>query len=135
MQTMTGQIEHVGIAVESIEKALEFYQGGLGMRLEEVATVEEQGVRVAFLPAGDSAIELLEPLGADSTMRAFLEKRGEGIHHICLAVDDLQVALDNLSKQGYRLIDETPRKGAHGLVAFVHPRSAHGVLIELMERH
>ena len=132
---MVGQIDHVGIAIESIEQALEFYQDGLGMRLEEVATVEEQGVRVAFLPAGDSAIELLEPLSAESNMRKFLDKRGEGIHHVCLEVDDLQEALDNLLKQGYRLIDETPRKGAHGLVAFVHPKSAHGVLIELLERH
>ena len=132
---MIGQIDHVGIAIENIEKALEFYQGGLGMHLAEVATVEEQGVRVAFLPAGDSAIELLEPLNEESNMRKFIEKRGEGIHHICLVVNDLPEALDNLSKQGYRLIDETPRKGAHGLVAFVHPKSAHGVLIELLQRH
>ena len=132
---MITRIDHIGIAVESIESALAFYQNGLGMQLEDVEEVEEQGVKVAFLPAGDSALELLEPLNAESNMRKHLEKRGEGIHHICLEVDDLQKALDNLSEQGYRLIDEKPRKGAHGQVAFVHPKSAHGVLIELVEHH
>ena len=128
-------LDHVGIAVRDIEEALGFYAQGLGLELERVETVPEQGVRVAFLPLGDTEIELLEPLGEEGPLARFLEKRGEGIHHLCIAVADIEATLADLAAQGFRLIDETPRTGAGGArVAFVHPRSAHGVLIELVER-
>ena len=129
------RVEHIGIAVESIAEALRFYTAGLGIAPAEITELPAEGVRVAFLPAGETHLELLEPLTPDSTTRKFLDKRGEGIHHICLEVDDIQAALDRLAAEGYQLIDRQPRQGAHGRVAFVHPKSAHGVLIELMEGH
>jgi len=129
------RVEHIGIAVENIDEALKFYAGGLGLELLERTEVADQGVRTAFLPAGETHLELLEPLTPEAGMRKFLDKRGEGIHHICLEVDDLQATLDQLIAQGYQLIDQKPRQGAHGQVAFVHPKSAHGVLIELTQLH
>ncbi|MCK4471771.1 MAG: methylmalonyl-CoA epimerase, partial [Anaerolineae bacterium] len=90
--------------------------------------------RIAFLPVGESEIELVEPLTAESGVARFLEKRGEGLHHICLEVDDIEAALQDLAAKGIRLIDEQPRRGAHGRVAFLHPKSTHGVLIELIEK-
>ena len=128
------KIGHIGLAVKSIDEAQRFYAQGLGLALTHVETVPEQGVRVAFLPTGDSEIELLEPLSDSSPVAKFLEKRGEGIHHICLKVPDIEAALAQLAAQGAELIDKTPRLGAEGKrIAFVHPRSAHGVLIELSE--
>jgi methylmalonyl-CoA epimerase len=139
---MSKKIDHIGIVVHNIEKALQVYEGALGLRLTDVEEVPEQAVRVAFLPVGESKLELLEPLTADTStelstgggVAKFLEKRGEGLHHICFEVDDIEATLQDLAVQGIRLIDEQPRQGAHGRVAFLHPKSAHGVLIELIEK-
>ena len=131
---MIKKIDHIAIIVRSIEEALQVYEGALGLELTEVEEVPEQAVRVAFLPVGESEIELVEPLSTSSGVARFLEKRGEGLHHICLEVDDIEAALQDLAAQGVRLIDEQPRQGVHGRVAFLHPKSAHGVLIELIEK-
>ena len=133
-RAMMKKIDHIAIAVHSIEEALQAYEGALGLELADVGEVSEQAVRVAFLPMGESALELVEPLTSDSGVAKFLEKRGEGIHHICFEVDDIEAALQNLAAKGARLIDEQPRQGAHGRVAFLHPKSTHGVLIELIEK-
>jgi len=133
-RAMIKKIDHIGIAVHSIEEALRVYEGALGLELTEVKEVPEQAVRIAFLPVGESEIELVEPMTTDSGIAKFLEKRGEGVHHICLEVDDIEAALQDLAAKGGRLIDKRPRQGAHGRVAFLHPRSAHGVLIELIEK-
>jgi methylmalonyl-CoA/ethylmalonyl-CoA epimerase len=106
----------------------------LGLTVDHVEVVESQKVKTAFLPVGDSHLELLEPTGPDSTVAKFIEKRGEGIHHICLRVDDIEAHLEHLKAQGYRLINEAPVPGAHGCrVAFLHPAAGNGVLIELSE--
>lgn len=131
---MIKRIDHIAIVVRSIEEALQVYEGALGLELTDVKEVPEQAVRVAFLPVGESKIELVEPLTTDGGVARFLEKRGEGLHHICLEVDDIEAALQDLAAKGVRLIDEQPRQGAHGRVAFLHPKSAHGVLIELIEK-
>jgi len=132
---MIKKIDHIAIVVRSIEEALRTYEGALGLELADVEEVPEQAVKVAFLPVGDSEIELVEPLTTDSGVAAFLEKRGEGMHHICLEVEDIEAALQDLAAKRIRLIDQQPRQGAHGRVAFLHPKSAHGVLIELIEKH
>jgi len=130
-----GRIAHIGIAVKSIAEAERFYVQGLGIELDHTEDVPEQGVKVAFLPTGESELELLEPLSEASPVAKFLEKRGEGILHICLEVADIEAALSQLAAQGAELIDKAPRRGAEGKrVAFIHPRSAHGVLIELVEK-
>ena len=130
-----GRIAHIGLAVNSLDEARAFYEQGLGIECTHVETVEEQGVRVGFLPIGDGEIELLEPLSAESPVGKFLAKRGEGVHHICFEVDDIVAAMARLADQGAQLLDQEPRLGAGGKrVAFVHPRSAHGVLIELSEK-
>jgi methylmalonyl-CoA/ethylmalonyl-CoA epimerase len=128
------RIEHIGIATPRIDDALLFWRDALGLEVQHTEVVEEQGVRVAMLPAGEPRVELLEPTGADSPVAKFLEKRGPGIHHIAVRVPDIRAALARLSEQGARLIDAEPRVGAGGcLVAFVHPQSAGGVLLELVE--
>ena len=128
------KIEHIGIATRSIEEALQFWRDALGLEVRHTETVEEQGVNVAMLPAGEPRVELLEPTGPDSPVAKFLEKRGPGIHHIAVRVPDIRAALARLKAGGARLIDEEPRGGAGGcLVAFVHPTSAGGVLLELVE--
>ncbi|HEX3581564.1 MAG TPA: methylmalonyl-CoA epimerase [Thermoanaerobaculia bacterium] len=130
---MTTKLDHIGIAVKSLEAA-RIYES-LGMRVEHVETVETQRVKTAFLSAGDANIELLEPTEADSPIAKFIEKRGEGIHHICLRVDDLESHLARLKAEGYRLVNEAPVPGAHGCrVAFLHPSAGNGVLIELSEK-
>ncbi len=131
---MIRKVNHFAIVVHNIEEALQVYERALGLELAEVKEVPEQAVRIAFLPVGESQIELVEPITAESGVARFLEKRGEGLHHICLEVDDIEAALQDLAAQGIRLIDEQPRQGAHGRVAFLHPKSAHGVLIELIEK-
>jgi len=131
---MIKKVDHIGIAVDEIEAAMEFYRKGLGIELECLETVEDQSVRLAMLPAGESALELIQPVAGDSGVRKWLDKRGEGIHHICLEVDDLPATLAHLESAGYQLIDRQPRRGLHGKIAFVHPKSAHGVLIELIEK-
>jgi methylmalonyl-CoA/ethylmalonyl-CoA epimerase len=128
------KIEHIGIATRALDEALMFWREALGLELEATEVVAEQRVRVAMLPIGESHVELLEPTDADSPVAKFLEKRGPGIHHIAVRVDDIRATLESLKKQGLRLIDETPRTGAGGcLVAFVHPSSAQGVLLELVQ--
>jgi methylmalonyl-CoA/ethylmalonyl-CoA epimerase len=128
------KIDHIGIAVRSLEDALKMYRDVLGLTVSGYDDVADQGVRVAMLPAGDSRIELLEPLGDQSPIKKFMAKRGEGIHHIAIAVDNIEEALGRFKAAGMRLIDETPRTGAHGTrIAFVHPSANHGVLLELVE--
>ena len=128
------KINHLGIATNGIDEALAFWEDALGLENVHTEIVEEQKVRVAMLPLGESRIELLEPTSEDSPISKFLEKRGGGIHHIAIEVDDIVTALQNLKNKGMRLIDETPRIGAENcLVAFVHPSSANGVLLELVQ--
>jgi methylmalonyl-CoA epimerase len=128
------KINHLGIATKGIDEALAFWSDALGLENVHTETVEDQKVRVAMLPIGESRIELLEPTSDDSPISRFLEKRGGGIHHIAVEVDDIESALDQLKAKGMRLIDENPRIGAEGcLVAFVHPSSANGVLLELVQ--
>ena len=132
---MIKKIDHIAIVVRSIEEALKAYQEALGLKLIDIKEMPEDAVRVAFLPVGESEIELVEPLTADCGVAKFLEKRGEGLHHICLEVNDIEATLQELRTRGVRLIDEEPRQGAHGRIAFLHPKSTHGVLIELIEKH
>ena len=128
------KLEHIGIATRALDDALIFWRDALGLELTHTEVVEEQKVRVAMLPVGEARIELLEPTSSDSPVAKFLEKRGAGIHHIAVRVDDIRATLLRLKENGARLIDETPRQGAGGcLVAFVHPSSANGVLLELVE--
>ncbi len=128
------KIEHIGIATHNIDDALKFWRDALGLRVVETEEVAEQGVRVAMLPVGEPRIELLEPISESSPVAKFLEKRGAGIHHIAVRVDDIRATLQRLKEGGARLIDETPRTGAGGcLVAFIHPATAGGVLLELVE--
>ena len=127
-------IDHIGIAVSSLEDALAFYRDALGLVVEAPEEVPSQRVRAHFIPAGESAIELLEATADDSPIAKYVAKRGPGLHHITLRVDDIAAALVQLKARGVRLIDDTPREGAHGsLVAFIHPSSAHGVLVELKQ--
>lgn len=128
------KIEHIGIATHKIDDALEFWRDALGLRVVETEEVAEQGVRVAMLPVGEPRVELLEPTSEASPVAKFLEKRGPGIHHIAVRVDDIRASLQRLKEQGARLIDDAPRVGAGGcLVAFVHPSATGGVLLELVE--
>ncbi|MBM3134406.1 MAG: methylmalonyl-CoA epimerase [Chloroflexi bacterium] len=131
---MIKKIDHIGIAVKSIEAALPAYTQGLGLVVRHVQDVPDQQVRIAFLPAGETDIELVEPTSETSGVARFLENRGEGIHHLCLEVDDIAAALAQLAAQGMALIDKKPRQGAEGLIAFVHPKALHGVLIELVQK-
>ena len=129
------KIDHLGIAVKSISDSLAFYREALGLELAGTETVDDQGVRVALLPIGEARIELLEPVSEETPVGRFITKRGEGLHHICYEVDDLRSKLDQLRSRGVRLLDGYPRRGAEGkLVAFLHPASAHGVLVELVEK-
>ena len=128
------KINHLGIATKGIEEALQFWGEALGLENVHTEVVEDQKVRIAMLPIGESRIELLEPTCDDSPISKFLEKRGGGIHHIAVEVDDIEASLAKLKARGMRLIDENPRIGAEGcLVAFVHPSSANGVLLELVQ--
>ena len=128
------KIAHIGIAVESIEQWISFYRDVLGLAYGGSEEVPEQKVRVAFLAIGESNIELLEPTSKDSPIAKFLEKRGSGIHHIAIQVDDIEAALAKHHKAGAQLIDSSPRIGAHNMkIAFVHPKASGGVLLELCE--
>jgi methylmalonyl-CoA epimerase len=127
---------HVAVAVRSIDEVEKVYETALGLKVGHREVVEDQGVRTSMLlpEKGGTAVELLEPLSEESPISKFLEKRGEGIHHICFLVDDIEAALERLKKEGVRLIDESPRPGAyHSRVAFIHPKATNGVLIELAE--
>ncbi len=125
-------IEHLGIAVRSIEESLPFYEGVLGLKCYSIEEVADQKVKTAFFRVGGTKIELLEPTSEDSPIAKFLEKKGPGIHHIAYCVDDVEASLRDAEAKGMRLIDEHPRKGAEGLnIAFLHPKSTEGVLTEL----
>ena len=131
---MTVELDHVGIAVGDIDAALAFYRAALGLDVDGTEEVPSQGVRAHFLRVGPVSLELLEATTDDSPIGRFVGRRGPGLHHITLRVDDIAAALERLRAQGVRLIDEAPRDGAEGaLVAFVHPSSAHGVLVELKQ--
>lgn len=128
------KIDHIGIATNGIDEVAGFYRKALRLELAEIEEVADQKVRVAMLPIGESRIELLEPTSSESPISKFLAKRGPGIHHIAVRVDDINQALAQLKEEGARLIDEYPRVGAGGcLVAFVHPSSTGGVLLELVQ--
>jgi len=130
----TKKINHIGIAVKNIEVSGPFYRDVLGMALEGTEEVAEQQVKVAFLAVGESRIELLEPTSPTSPVARFLEKNGEGIHHVAYEVADLEAVLADLKAKGVRLIDEVPRAGAHGTrIAFLHPKATGGVLTELCQ--
>ena len=131
---MTNKINHIGIAVHSIDASLPFYRDTLGMTFEGTEVVAEQKVKVAFLAVGESRIELLEPTAEDSPVAKFLEKNGEGTHHVAYEVADIEGVLADLKAKGVRLIDEAPRNGAHGTrIAFLHPKATGGVLTEICQ--
>jgi methylmalonyl-CoA epimerase len=128
------KVDHIGIATRQIDESLQFWRDTLGLGLESTEEIAEQGVRVGMLALGETHVELLEPLNEDSPVGRFIEKRGPGIHHIAIRVDDIRAELAKLKTRGARLIDESPRVGAGGcLVAFIHPSSAGGVLLELVQ--
>lgn len=128
------RIDHIGIAVRSIDEASRFYRDALGLECTGIEEVPDQKVRVAFFPIGDTRIELVEPTAADSPIAKFLEKHGPGLHHVAYRVDDLTATLAALKQAGVHLIDETPRPGAHGMqIAFAHPKSTSGVLTEFCQ--
>ena len=128
------KIDHIGIATPELEEGLAVWRDALGLKVDATEEVTEQGVRVAMLAIGETHVELLEPLSPDSAVGRFLAKRGPGIHHIAVEVADIYASLEDLKSKGARLIDETPRAGAGGcLVAFVHPTSTKGVLLELVQ--
>ena len=128
-------VDHIGIAVKSIEESLKFWEGTLGIKCTGVEEVVEQKVKTAFLPIQDTEVELLEGTAPDSPVSKFIEAKGEGIHHLAIRVDDLEAALAELKEKGVRLIDEKPRKGAGGaLIAFIHPKATGGILLELSQR-
>src|SRR5207237_1383785 len=128
------KLDHIGIATNSIEEGLAVWRDVLGLKVDSTEEVTEQGVKVCMLAVGDTHVELLEPLGAETPIGKFLAKRGPGMHHIAVEVADINASLAKLKSKGVRLIDETPRVGASGrLVAFVHPSAVNGVLLELVQ--
>ena len=134
---MPRRIDHVAIIVRNIEQALAFYRDTLGITPREIKEVPTEQVRIAFLPVGGpggSEIELIEPTNPDSSLARFLEKRGEGLHHICLEVDDIDAALAGMHAKGAPVLDKQPRLAAEGRAIFLHPRGTNGVLLELVER-
>ena len=131
---MFKKINHIGIAVKNLDDALSVFQDTLGMTCVGIEEVEDQKVRVACLPVGESEIELLESTSPEGNIARFIEKRGEGIHHIAFEVDNLEAVLEDLKGKGVQLIDQKPRIGAGGIkIAFLHPKSSNGVLVELCE--
>ena len=128
-----GAIHHVAVVVRDMDAAVRFYHHTLGLALATVLPIPSDGVRIAFLPVGSSRIELVEPTDPSTGVAGFLESRGEGFHHVCFEVPDVAEALAKMEAAGVDLIDHAPRRGAEGPVAFLHPRSSHGVLVELIE--
>lgn len=129
------KIDHIGVAVKSIDETLKFYQEMLGLELQGIEIVEEQKVKVAFLPIGDSKIELLQSTDSDGPIARYIDKKGEGIQHIAYRVPNIEEAIAEFMKKGIKMIDEKPRYGAGGAkIAFCHPKSTNGVLVELTER-
>ncbi len=134
---MPRRIDHIAIIVRNIEQALTFYRDTLGLQPRAIQDVPSEQVRIAFLPPGDpggSEIELIEPTSPDSSLARFLEKRGEGMHHICLEVEDIDAALQEMQEQGAPVLDQKPRVAAEGRAIFLHPKGTHGVLLELLEK-
>jgi methylmalonyl-CoA epimerase len=128
-------LDHIGIAVKNLDEALELYEGILGLEVENVCAFQEQKVKIAFLLAGETRIELLEPLNNEGPVARFIEKRGEGMHHLAFSVADIEAALKTVKEKGIALVDETPRIGAEGFkIAFLHPKSTNNVLVELCEK-
>jgi methylmalonyl-CoA epimerase len=131
---MIKKVHHVAIAVKNLDKALKLYENLLGLKASKIETVPEQGVKTALIPVGDgSEIEFLEPIDPNGGVAKFLENRGEGIHHICLEVDNIDQMLNTIAEKGYQLIDKKSRKGLAGRIGFIHPKSTKGVLIELTQ--
>lgn len=132
---MVNKVDHIGIAVKDLDSTLKFYEDILGIKCINTEVVEEQKVKVAFLPIGDTEVELLESTEEDGPIAKFIEKKGEGMQHMAYRVDDIEKAIEELKEKGIRMIDEKPRYGAGGAkIAFLHPKSTFGVLIELCER-
>jgi len=131
---MITRVHHIGIVVKSLDEAIAVYRDSLGLTVSKITASEKDGVKIAFLPTAEAEIELLEPSVPGNNMHKFLETRGEGIHHLCLEVDDIEGHLRRLEAAGATLIDKTPRQGADGLIAFIHPKSMKGVLVELIQR-
>lgn len=130
------KVDHIGVAVNSFEQSKGFWSDILGLPWEATETVEEQKVTTAFLPVGDTEVELLESTAPDGPVAKYIEKRGEGVQHIAFVVDDIEKALEELKEKGIRLIDEKPRRGAgNKKIAFLHPKSTNGVLVELCEKN
>ena len=140
LSSLSGQprrIDHVAIIVRDLEQALRFYRDTLGLAVREIKEVASEQVKIAFLPMGGpggSELELIEPLARDSSLAKFLEKRGEGLHHICLEVDNVEAELNELKTKDVPVLDQQPRVAAEGRAIFVHPKGAHGVLLELLEK-
>ena len=133
---MIKKIDHIGVAVKNLNEAMKLYMESLGLEIEDTEELKEQRVKVAFFPVGESRIELIESTDPNGLIAKFIERRGEGIHHIALEVDHIEDALQKLKERGVQLIDEKPRIGAHKMkIAFLHPRSTKGVLLELCEKH
>jgi len=128
------KIAHIGIVVRSLEEAIPCYTEGLGLKVSHIQELPSQNVRVAFIPLDQGELELMEPLDDKSGVAKFLATRGEGVHHICLEVGDIHACLNQASCSGIQLIDKEPRPGAAGQVAFLHPKSMHGTLVELMQQ-
>jgi methylmalonyl-CoA epimerase len=133
------RIEHLGVALKDIEKGVSFYKDVLGLSVTPITREEETGAAMAFVNIGESSLELMSPLeqpppgSVGSIMRKFIDTKGEGIHHLAIAVDDIEAALKEMEQKGATLIDKVPRPGAHGKVAFVHPKSTYGILLELCQ--
>lgn len=133
-QTCTvNYIDHVGVAVRNLESAFVFFEDVFGLQPGEVKELPDQGVRAALLKVGQTRLELLEPLGLETPVGRFLERRGEGLHHLAFNVSDVSQSLEAAKARGLEVIDQTPREGLSGLIAFIHPRSAHGILTELVQ--
>ncbi len=128
---MIEKIHHVGVAVHSLDEALKFYSETLGLPVQASATVEEQGVKAALLTIGQSEIELLEPLSPESPIGRFLERMGEGLHHVCFQTPDVAAELEGLKSKCVELVDQQPRRGLAGMICFLHPKASRGVLVEL----
>jgi methylmalonyl-CoA/ethylmalonyl-CoA epimerase len=132
---MLKKIHHVGIVVDDLEKAMKFWRDLLGLALVKTAVVQDQGVKAALLKAGESEIELLEPLAPESGVGRFLSRRGGGLHHVCFETEDVQAELSRARAKGIQLIDQQPRPGLAGMICFLHPKATRGVLVEYAQPH
>jgi methylmalonyl-CoA/ethylmalonyl-CoA epimerase len=130
---MLKRIHHVGVVVPRLEDGLKFWRDALGLELTKTATIEEQGVRAALLDAGNSEVELLEPLSGDNAIGRFLARRGGGLHHVCFETDDVAREIETARARGIALIDQEPRRGLAGMICFLHPKATRGVLVEYAE--